>query len=87
MEGEGKALTGKNRDLVNVMEFSKIFAVETGPEVCDEDLSPLVQPHPSPIEHGLVAETGKILHDEVDKTCSRVVGAVDAVCKTAAKFL
>lgn len=74
-------------DLVDIVEFSKVLAVEAGPEIRDKDLSALVQPHLLAVEDCLVAEAGEILGEEVDEACCGVVDAVDAVCEAAAKFL
>lgn len=43
------------------MEFTKVFAVETGPEIGNQDLSTFVEPHFLSVEDGLVAEAAKAL--------------------------
>ena len=53
--------TGEHGDFVNVLKFSKVFAVETCPEVCDENLGPLVQSHLAALEDCLITEAFEIL--------------------------
>jgi hypothetical protein len=43
------------------MEFAEIFAVEAGPQVCDQDLGALENPYPLSVEAGLIAEASKVL--------------------------
>jgi hypothetical protein len=82
-----KWLTGKHGYFINVVELAKVFAVEAGPEVCDEDLGALVQPDSPSVEDCFVAETVEVLSEEVDEAGGGVVGAVDAVGKAASELL
>lgn len=82
-----QVLTGKHGDFINVVELAKVFAVEAGPKICNEDLGALVQPDPLPVEDCLVAEAVEVLGDQVDKAGGRVVGAIDAIGKAASEFL
>ena len=50
------ALTCKHGDFLNVLERSIALAVETGPEIRDENLSSFVQPDPPAVEGCLVSE-------------------------------
>jgi hypothetical protein len=79
--------TGKHSDFIDIVELAKVFAVEAGPKVCDENLGALVQTDSLSIENGFVTEAVKILSDKVDKAGGRVVGAVDAVCKASSELL
>ena len=63
MEG----LTCEHRDLVNVFETAVSFALETGPEVRDEDLSALVEVHCFAFERCFVSEAWKVVNDDVDQ--------------------
>lgn len=82
-----KRLTGKHGDFIDVVELAKVFAVEAGPEVCNEDLGALVQPDPPSVEHCFVAETVEVLGQKVDEAGGGVVGAVDAVGKATSELL
>lgn len=79
--------TCKHGDLVNIVELSEIFAIEAGPKVRDQDLGSLVQAHPFAVKDCLIAETVETLRDQVHKACGGEVGAINAVCKAASKFL
>jgi len=84
--GDGNP-TCKHGNLVNVVELSKVLAIEAGPKVGDQNLGSLVQAHPFAVEDCLIAETVEALCDQVHKACGREVGAVNAVCKAASEFL
>jgi hypothetical protein len=79
--------TGKHGDFIDIVELAKVFAVEAGPEVCNEDLGALVQSDSSSVEDCFVAETVKVLGEEVDEAGGRVLGAVDAVGKATSELL
>lgn len=53
------ALTRKHGDLLNVLKRPVALTVEAGPEICDENLGPLVQPDPPAVESRLIAEARK----------------------------
>lgn len=69
------------------MELAKVFAVETGPEVCNEDLGALIQSNSLSVEDCFITEAVETLSEEVDKAGGRVVGAVDAVGKATSELL
>lgn len=83
----GYTIVCEHGDFVDIVEFSKVLAVEAGPEVRDQNLSSLVQPYLFTVEDCLVAEAGKILGEEVNEASRGVVDAVDAVCEAAVEFL
>lgn len=53
--------TCKHGDLVDIVELPEIFSVETGPQVGYQNLGSLVESDSSPVEDGLVTETGEAL--------------------------
>lgn len=69
------------------MELPKVFTVEAGPEVCNEDLGTLIQPNPLSVEDCFIAEAVEALGDDVDKAGGRVVGAVNAIGKATSELL
>lgn len=83
----GNAVVCEHSDFVDVMEFTKVFAVETGPQICDEYLRTLKETHSFSVEACLITEAGKVLGYQIDQASSGVVGVVDAVDKAASEFL
>lgn len=79
--------TCKHGDFVNVMELPKVFAVEAGPQVSNQNLSPLVQSHPSAMEDRFISETGEVLCKQVHESCGGFVNTVNAVGEATTEFL
>ena len=44
MKHLGDPVVCEHGDLMDVVEVAEVLAFEAGPEVCDEDLGPLVEP-------------------------------------------
>ena len=61
-------LTGEHGDAVYIMEVSVALTFEAGPEICDEDLSSLVEAYSISFEIMPVIETREIVHHEVNQS-------------------
>jgi hypothetical protein len=68
------------------MKLAKRFTLKTSPQIGNQDLRALVKAHSTAVKGCLVAETGKIVGEEVDQSRGRLVGVVDAVDETAIVF-
>lgn len=79
--------TCKHGDGVDVVEGTVAFAFEAGPEICYEDLCSLVESDCGVFETMPVIKTGKVIDEEVDKSCCRAVGLLNASDESAIESL
>jgi hypothetical protein len=79
------AIIGEHGDFVNVRKSTIAFTIEAGPQVPDQDLSPLVEADCFALEAYIVFEAGEVLHQQVDQGSCRAVCFGYAVCEAAAK--
>jgi hypothetical protein len=55
-----KHFTCEHGNLIDIVEFTEVFAVEAGPEIGNQDLSTLVETYSLSVEDCLIAETGEV---------------------------
>lgn len=65
------------------MKLAKRFTLKTSPQIGNQDLRALVEPHCAAVKGCFVTEARKVLCEQVHQSRSRLVGVVDAVDETA----
>lgn len=80
-------LTCKHSDLIDVIKFSEILAIEASPKICNKDLSALIQSDSFSIELCLISEASKVFGEQVDQACCGEIGIFNAGNKASSKFL
>ena len=79
--------TCKHCDLIDIVEPAIACAFETSPEICDENLSTLIETSFSAFEPRLVSEAREIIYQQVDQSNCRAVGFLNTCDEASMELL